>query len=352
MHYPRALPLIDSRAGPRDRFQRTIDYLRISLTDHCNLRCVYCMPLTGLRFAPPEKLLSATELATIARVAARIGFRKIRFTGGEPTLRRDLVEIVGRVRAAAPEIGLSMTTNAILLPKLARPLRDAGLDRVNVHVDTMNPEHLKRIMRFGNLDDILRGLEAAEEAGLSPIKINAVIARGFNEADVVDLARLTLSRDWHVRFIELMPLGGGPCAQLARDQYVSNMETRDRIEDVFGPLRACPSSDSSDEARNYQIADAFGVVGFISPVSEPYCGNCNRMRLTAEGRFHLCLLHDDEIDLRATLRGGGDDEAVEQELRRAVSLKPIGHELSQGVSTLPAMPSLWATAAYPYWQNG
>lgn len=333
MHYPRALPLADSRAGPRDRFQRTIDYLRISLTDHCNLRCVYCMPLSGLRFAPSEHLLSANELATIARVAAGIGFRKIRFTGGEPTLRQDLLEIVGRVRAAAPEIGLSMTTNAMRLPQLAQPLRVAGLDRVNVHVDTLNPAHLERIMRFGNLRDILAGLQAAEDAGLTPIKINAVVARGFNDTDVVDLARLTLDRAWHVRFIELMPLGGGPCAALARSQYVSNVETRGRIERAFGPLAAVLPDDTSDEARNFQIAGAAGVVGFISPVSEPYCGNCNRMRLTADGRFHLCLLHDDEVDLRGTLRSGGDDEAVERQLRRAVAAKPVGHDLAQGVST-------------------
>lgn len=317
----------------KDQFGREIDYLRISLTDHCNLRCVYCMPLRGLTFAPTEELLTAEELETVARAAASIGFRKIRLTGGEPTLRSDLVDIVRRMASVPGIRDVALTTNAILLPHLAQPLKDAGLTRINVHLDTLDAERLKRVMRFGRLEDIWAGVEAAEAAGLVPIKMNSVVVRDYNETDVVDLARLTLARDWHVRFIELMPLGSGECARLSLSQYVPNPETRRRIESALGPLREIPNQSPSDESRNYRLANARGVVGFISPVSEPYCGSCNRMRLTADGRFHLCLLHDDELDVKAALRNGGGEEAVGRILRRAVATKPTGHQLEKGVYT-------------------
>ncbi|MFM7736450.1 MAG: GTP 3',8-cyclase MoaA [Alphaproteobacteria bacterium] len=200
---------------PRDRFDREIDYLRISLTDRCNLRCVYCMPETGAMHAEPADALGADEIERVARAAAGVGFRKIRFTGGEPTLRTDLVEIVERIARIPGIEDVAMTTNGILLPGLAPALRRAGLRRVNVHLDSLDPDRLSRVMRRGSLDQILAGIAAAEDAGFRPIKLNSVVTAGFNEADVVDLARLTLERDWHVRFIELMPLGGGECARIA-----------------------------------------------------------------------------------------------------------------------------------------
>jgi cyclic pyranopterin phosphate synthase len=199
---------------------------------------------------------------------------------------------------------------------------------VNVHVDTLHPARLARIMRFGTAAEIWEGILAAEAAGLRPIKLNAVVARGFNEADVVDLAALTRERPWHVRFIELMPLGCGEPAALSRLAYVPTSETRSRIERVLGSLDALPVDDPSDEARNYRLQDALGTIGFISPVSEPYCGSCNRMRLTADGKFHLCLLNDDELDVRAALRTG-DRQAVANVLLRAVAAKPVGHRLAQ-----------------------
>src|SRR3990172_5343749 len=190
---------------PLDQYQREINYLRISLTNHCNLRCVYCMPINGLKFFSREELLSPAEIAEGVRVAASVGFRKFRLTGGEPTLRHDLLEIVRRM-AAVEDVGdLAMTTNGILLPELARPLAEAGLRRVNIHLDTLHPERLPQIMRWGTLDQIWRGVEAAEEAGLVPLKLNAVIARGMNDADVVELAALTLERGGPYRFIEMMP---------------------------------------------------------------------------------------------------------------------------------------------------
>jgi cyclic pyranopterin phosphate synthase len=319
---------------PRDRFGRQIDYLRLSLIDHCNLRCVYCMPLRGLSFVPSPELLQPDEIETVARAAVAVGFRKFRLTGGEPTLRPDLVEITARIAGVPGVEDLAMTTNGILLPRLASALRVAGLRRLNIHVDTLHPEHLKRLMRFASVEEIEAGIAAAVDAGLVPIKLNCTVTRDYNDADVVDLARQALERGWHVRFIELMPLGGGEAAHVALSQFVPSAETRARIEQALGPLERLPRSSPGDEAVNYRFAQGDGVVGFISPVSEPYCGACNRMRLTADGKFHLCLLNDDELDVKQALRSGGGEEAVRQILLKAVGLKPTGHRLDEGVSTL------------------
>ena len=316
---------------PLDQYQREINYLRISLIDRCNLRCVYCMPLNGLQFLPMGDLLTPQEIAEVVTVAVSAGFRKFRLTGGEPTLRPDVVEIVERLGRIEGVGDLAMTTNGILLPELAEPLAKAGLKRVNIHLDTLHPERLERIMRWGKLGDIQNGIEAAERAGLRPIKLNAVIARGYNDTDVAELAALTIDRDWHFRFIEMMPFGSGDCATVAREQYISNEEVRERIESALGtltPLRGLPS----DEAVNYRLPGARGIVGFISPVSAAYCGSCNRMRLTADGKFHLCLLNDDEMDIRKQLRENGPD-AVRAILFKAVHQKPMGHRLQEGIFT-------------------
>jgi cyclic pyranopterin phosphate synthase len=318
---------------PVDGFGREIDYLRISLTDHCNLRCVYCMPTTGLKFLPSPELLTADEILLVAQAAVSVGFRKIRLTGGEPTLRGDLVDIVARLAALPGLRDLAITTNGILLPKLAAPLRRAGLRRLNVHVDSLDAERVARVMRWGTLAEIWAGIEAAEAAGFAPIKLNAVLVRGFNEDDIVPLAALTLDRPWHVRFVETMPFGTGETARAARDGLVPAAETRRRIEEVLGPLMPLEAHDPSDESRNYAARNARGVIGFISPVTEPYCGTCNRMRLTADGRFHLCLLNDDELDVRGAIRAGGGIEAVAEILLRAVRHKPTGHRLAVGHTT-------------------
>jgi cyclic pyranopterin phosphate synthase len=277
---------------PRDSFNREIDYLRISVIDNCNLRCVYCMPLDGLRFLPRDELLRPAEIEQLVRAAVSVGFRKFRLTGGEPTLRADLLEIVERL-AAIPGIGdLALTTNALLLPKLAAPLKAAGLNRINVHLDSLNPMTVERQMRWGGFTQIWEGIMAAESAGLVPIKLNSVVAAGYNEEDVVALAALTVERDWHVRFIELMPLGGGECASVSIKRYVSNIETRRRIEVALGPLIELESRNPSDEARNYRLPGAAGVVGFISPVSEPsrrrassICACSTTTRWTCARRF-------------------------------------------------------------------
>jgi cyclic pyranopterin phosphate synthase len=318
---------------PRDGFGREIDYLRISLTDHCNLRCVYCMPTTGIGFLPSEALLSADEIELVARAAVSVGFRKIRLTGGEPTLRADLLEIVARLSAVPGLRDLALTTNGVRLPQLALPLRRAGLRRLNIHLDSLDPERVARVMRWGTLAEIWAGIEAADTAGFSPLKLNAVIVRGFNEDDVVPLAALTLDRPWHVRFVETMPFGAGDTARVARDGLVPSAEARRMIETTLGALQPLEPHDPSDESRNYRAQNGRGVIGFISPVTEPYCGTCNRMRLTADGRFHLCLLNDDELDVRGTIRGGGDVAAVADVLLRAVAHKPTGHNLALGRTT-------------------
>jgi len=317
---------------PRDRFGRQINYLRLSLIDHCNLRCVYCMPLRGLSFVPQPELLTAGEIETVVRAAVAVGFHKFRLTGGEPTLRPEIVEITERIAAVPGVEDLAMTTNGILLPRLAKPLKDAGLRRLNIHVDTLHPERLKKIMRFATLEEMEAGIAAAEEAGLVPIKLNCTVTRDYNDMDVAELARRAKDRDWHVRFIELMPLGGGETAHVALSQFVPTAETRRRIEAELGPLEELPPASAADESRNYRFAGARGVVGFISPVSEPYCGSCNRMRLTADGKFHLCLLNDDELDVKQALRTGGGQAAVQEILLKAVGLKPTGHRLDEGVS--------------------
>jgi cyclic pyranopterin phosphate synthase len=318
---------------PSDRFGRQINYLRLSVIDHCNLRCVYCMPLRGLSFVPSPELLSAAEIETVVRAAVAVGFHKFRLTGGEPTLRPDIVEITERVASVSGVEDLAMTTNGILLPRLARPLREAGLRRLNIHVDTLDPERLKKVMRFASLEEMEAGIAAAREAGLLPIKINCTVTRDYNDADAVDLARRARDDGWHVRFIELMPLGGGETAHMALSQFVPSAETRRRIEAELGPLEPLPRESAADESQNFRFASGSGVVGFISPVSQPYCGACNRMRLTADGKFHLCLLNDDELDVKQVLRSGGGAEAVREVLLRAVGLKPTGHRLDEGVST-------------------
>ena len=299
---------------PRDRFGREIDYLRLSVTDHCNLRCVYCMPLRGLSFVPSPELLSAAEIEAVVQAAVKVGFRKFRLTGGEPTLRPDILEITQRIAGVSGVEDLAMTSNGILLPRLASPLKEAGLRRLNIHVDTLHPERLTKLMRFGSLEEVEAGIEAAQGAGLVPIKINCTVTRDYNDGDVVELARRALEGDWHIRFIELMPLGGGETAHVALSQFVPSSETRRRIEGELGAL--VPLDDQSP-----------------SPVSEPYCGSCNRMRLTADGKFHLCLLNDDELDVKKALRNGGGVDDVAEILLRAVTLKPTGHRLDEGVST-------------------
>ncbi|GBD08827.1 GTP 3',8-cyclase [Candidatus Thermoflexus japonica] len=311
-----------------DQFGRHIRYLRISLTDRCNLRCVYCMP-EKMVFLPREELLTDEELIRLARLFAELGFDKIRLTGGEPTVRPNLVELVARMAALPGIREISMTTNGLRLKALAEPLARAGLKRVNVSLDTLDPEKFRRITRWGRLEDVWEGILAAEAAGLTPIKLNAVVVRGYNDQDLVDLAALTLTRPWQVRFIEVMPFAD--VASFAQQVVVPTAEMIRILEGEFGPLEPVNDGRLDGEARVYRIRGAIGSVGFISPVSEPFCAQCNRVRLTAEGRLRLCLLRDDEVDLREPLRSGASDEELKALIRSAIWRKPWGHGLPEGV---------------------
>lgn len=309
-----------------DSYGRHLHYLRVSLTDACNLRCVYCMP-EDITFRPAASLLQDEEILTLVQVAASLGVDKVRLTGGEPTIRRGVVELVRAIRAIPGIRRVAMTTNGLKLAELARPLAEAGLDQVNISIDSLNPEKFRRITRRGNLEEVWRGIEAAEAAGLSPIKINCVVTRGFNDDEVADLARLTVDKPWEVRFIELMPLGS--VADFQQEQVVPSRETRARIEATLGPLTPVPGHNGHDPARPYRLPGARGQVGFISSVTEPFCEGCTRLRLTADGKLRLCLLRDDEVDLLTPLRAGADFATLRRMMAEAAYRKPWGHRLEE-----------------------
>jgi cyclic pyranopterin phosphate synthase len=309
-----------------DKYGRRIHYLRISLTDACNLRCVYCMP-EHMTFRPRQELMTDEEILYLVQVGASLGVNKIRLTGGEPSIRPNLVELV-RAIAATPGIrDLAMTTNGLLLEKLARPLAEAGLKRVNISIDTLDPEKFRRITRWGEIDDVWRGIRAAEAAGLMPLKLNAVVVRHFNDDDMIDLAGLTLENDWEVRFIEMMPFGG--LSDFQQSNVVSFQEMRARVEAVYGPLEEV-GYDYVDPSRPFRIPGAMGTLGFISSVTEPFCQGCGRVRLTADGKLRLCLLRDDEVDLLTPLRAGASFEELRQLMRDGAYHKPWGHSLAAG----------------------
>ena len=313
----------------KDNYGREITYLRLSLTDRCNLRCVYCMPMHGLTFVPGKELLTVDELERVVHAAVDAGFNKVRLTGGEPTLRRDIVEIVRRLIKVDGVDQLVMTTNGYRLPYIAQDLADAGLKRVNIHVDSLKKETIAKIMRLGTFDKARVGIEAAEKAGLTPIKLNTVVVRGYNDDAVVELARLTLEKPWQVRFIELMPFAGS--TEIALENHVSSDEVKSWIEAELGPLFAVDDGQLDGEARMYRLAGSAGMVGFISPVSNPYCDDCNRMRLTADGRIRMCLLSDKEVNFRDRLRNGGTHQDLVALFEQAVRAKPVGHQLKNGV---------------------
>jgi GTP 3',8-cyclase len=311
----------------KDAFGRAMTYLRISLTDRCNFRCVYCMPALGMKFQPKEEHLTDGELLRLIRLFARTGVNKVRLTGGEPTIRPHLVDLVRGIKSFPGITEVSMTTNALLLGRLAQDLAVAGLDRVNVSIDTLDPDRFKAMTRGGRLDLVWRGIEAADEAGLRPIKLNTVVVKGQNDEEVRDLAALTLDRDWQIRFLEIMPMEG--VADVHDENLVTSEETQARLEARYGPLLPV-ETDPADPARLWKIPGAAGTIGFISPVSEPFCAACNRVRLTADGKLRLCLLRPDEADLRDLLRGGADDESLERAIRAAIWRKPWGHGLAEG----------------------
>jgi len=307
----------------RDGFLRVIDYLRISVTDRCNLRCIYCMPPEGIEPFHHGDILSYEEILRIVRVGAGLGVRKVRLTGGEPLTRKDLAFLVSGIREIKGIEDLSLTTNGILLQKHAAELASAGLDRVNISIDSFRPERFREITRGGDLEAVLRGVDAAKKAGLLPVKINMVPLRGVNDDEIGDFARLTIDSDCHVRFIEFMP--SGTAGIWGPEKYIPTSELQAAISRIspLSPVRLRRNGPS----KYFRFEGAKGVIGFISALSHHFCSECNRLRLTAEGKIRPCLFSETEIDLRAAIRGGDADNEVERLLRLAIEIKPKEHNL-------------------------
>jgi cyclic pyranopterin phosphate synthase len=315
-----------------DRFGRRIESLRISVTDRCDLRCFYCIP-DDIEWLPRRELLSLEELARVARVAVEAGVRKIRITGGEPLLRKDLPVLVEQIAGLPGLEDLALTTNGTQLWRLAGPLARAGLERVNVSLDSLDPRTFFEMTRRDVHARVMAGIDTAEAAGLRPIRLNTVLVRGRNDHEVVDFARLARERAFEVRFIEFMPLEHGQ--QWGVDVMVPGHEVRHRIESVF-PLRPRPDRDPHAPSRDWLFADgAPGLVGFIDSVTEPFCAACNRIRLTADGKLRTCLFSLREHDLRAGLRAGEDDATLAERLHAAVATKEKKHHITDGLFEKP-----------------
>jgi len=311
--------------GLSDAFNRPINYLRISVTDRCNLRCVYCMPEDGVTLMPHSDILTYEEIYTVAKAAAELGINKVRLTGGEPLVRLGLTGLV-RLLAGIKEIDdLSLTTNGLLLERFAQELKSAGLQRVNISLDTLKPERFKAITRGGNIDDVFKGMAAAKSVGLSPIKINTVVMAGVNDDELLDFAHKTIDDDWHVRFIECMPFSKTENESV----FVPVSAMRQQLE-TLGRLEPSHHKMGNGPAQYYHFPGAKGTIGFITPVSEHFCFGCNRLRLTADGKLRLCLMHEDEIDLRQALRSGRSVEEIKELIKQAVASKPLRHNLAGG----------------------
>jgi cyclic pyranopterin phosphate synthase len=307
----------------RDQFGRTIEYLRISITDRCNFRCSYCMPLEGLPWLPKADILSYEEIRDVVAQLAPLGLRRIRITGGEPTIRPQLETLVGFLRAVPDIEDIALSTNGVKLPELAMRLSDAGLNRVNISADSLRPERIAAIARRDLGFEPVKAALAAQQAGLNPVKLNVVVMRGINDDEIADFARLTLDHPWHVRFIELMPVGA--LAALTDEHVVPSDEVLSRISDALGPLhKAQGPARGNGPATYHALAGAAGSIGVITPMTHTYCGSCNRVRLTADGRLRTCLFGDHEVDLRTPLRSG---IPLASFVHQALADKPLEHAL-------------------------
>jgi GTP 3',8-cyclase len=313
-----------------DSFGRVVRDLRVSVTDRCNFRCLYCMPEDGLPWLGAGEVLTRDELIRALRVAIELGVGTVRITGGEPTLRRDLVDVVAALAPLGVE--LSLTTNGYLMDRLAEPLRRAGLSRANISLDSLRPERFQRITRRDALERVLRGIDASLAAGLTPVKINAVVVRGFNDDEIVPLARWARDLGVELRFIEFMPLDAP--GEWTRDQVVPAGEILTKLDQELG-LEA-PDPRGSAPAERYRYRDGVGAVGIIASVTRAFCAQCDRIRLTADGQIRTCLFANTEHDLRTVLRSGESDEAIAQCYRDAVARKQWGHRINEPDFVQPA----------------
>ncbi|MEX2527472.1 MAG: GTP 3',8-cyclase MoaA [Gemmatimonadota bacterium] len=311
----------------KDQFGRTIEYLRISVTDKCNLRCVYCMPMEGLPWLSRDEILSYEEIAGIVATMAGMGLRRVRITGGEPLVRKDLPLLVEQLSRIREIEDISLSTNGVLLADQADALRDAGLNRINLSLDSLEPQRVDSISRrTGVFPKVMAGLDAAERVGFAPIKLNVVLIRGENDHELEAFARLSRQRPWHIRFIELMPTGAN--LDMSRNQFFSCAEALDRLRRM-GELEPVSGPTGNGPATYYRFPGAPGTVGVITPMSHTFCERCNRMRLTADGQLRPCLFGNLQTDLRGPLRRG---ESLEPYIRETLQVKPKEHLLVQGSS--------------------
>jgi len=319
-----------------DSFGRVHTNLRISVTDRCNIRCFYCMPETGVHFEDRRQILDFEEIERVARIAVTLGIRKIRVTGGEPLVRRDLPVLIRRLVAIPGVQDLALTTNGVLLPQLAEPLYEAGLRRLNVHLDTLDRQRFLQITRRDELPKVLAGLELCKKLGYSKIKINAVAVKNLVEPDIVPLARFGRENGFEIRYIEFMPLDAqnlwDRSKVLLADDIVAALSRE------IAPLVPVADPDPRAPASEYQFADGVGRIGLIASVSRPFCLNCNRLRLTADGHLRYCLFAVEEDDVKALLRSGASDEAIAALIRQNVAGKWIGHEINSGKFVAPPRP--------------
>ncbi len=310
--------------GLKDNFFRVIDYLRVSVTDRCNLRCLYCMPPDGVVPFEHKDILTYEEIVRIIRIGAGLGVRKVRLTGGEPLTRKNITFLISEIKKVPGIEDLSLTTNGILLEKYAAEMAAAGLNRVNISIDSFDPARYREITRGGDLGIVLKGLSAAEKAGLRPVKINMVPIRGLNDEEILGFASRTLDSEYQVRFIEFMPSGHND--YWSPDKYITTDELRKKIE-TLGPLTPVRMR-RDGPSRYFRLKGAKGVIGFISALTHHFCRDCNRLRLTSDGKLRPCLFSETEIDLRAALRGGEPDSEIERLLRLSIEIKPEGHNMA------------------------
>lgn len=316
-----------------DRYGRIHSDLRISITDRCNIRCFYCMPAENVRFKPRSELLTFEEIERFVRVVARMGVNKLRLTGGEPLVRNDLAGLVGRLAAVPGIRDIALTTNGILLAEQAQGLKDAGLRRLNISLDALSAEKFKQITRREGYERVLEGIFTAQRVGFKKIKLNAVAIRGLTEEEVVPLGQFGRQHGLEVRFIEFMPLDADDAWQ--NDQVLSGADILRILEQGIGPLTPLPVDDPSQPATDYEFADGVGRIGFINPVTQPFCQRCNRLRITAEGKIRNCLFSIEEWDARNVMRSGGSDEELSDLIRASIGAKHAAHGINTGEFVRP-----------------
>jgi cyclic pyranopterin phosphate synthase len=319
-----------------DTFGRVHDNLRVSVTDRCNIRCFYCMPETDVKFQPREQLLSFEEIERFVSIAAKLGVRKIRVTGGEPLLRKNVSTLIEKLAAIEGIEDLALTTNGVLLAQQAQELYDAGLRRINIHLDTLDRERFKTITRRDDFDRVMNGIETCRRLGFGPIKLNVVGVKNLIEPDIVPLARFGRERDIEIRYIEFMPLDAQGIWDRGRVLLADDMIAM--LEKEIGPLEEIPDRDPRAPATEYRFADGIGRVGFIASVSRPFCLNCNRLRITADGHLRYCLFAVEETDIRALIRRNAPEEEIAAAIAGCVRAKWLGHEINTARFVAPPRP--------------